>query len=113
MIEIKTDWSDFFDIQTSTEWDCNMNDHCGGNKLVIKVNPAYKLTQMETDITNIKFENDDLKRKMQDFLDREAQEAKLREDWPALQDVWSQYQMVKHMLEDAKKPKKEPEDASK
>lgn len=112
MIRIEGD-QNLIEVESRTEYDYNNGQTpTSPNVMVFEVKPSWKLTQMETDIANLKFENDALKVRIQTLLDREEKEAKMREDWPALQDVYSQYQMVKTMLEDAKKPKEPKEDVS-
>lgn len=99
MIEIRAD-SYWFSISQNTEYDSSMNNHLGGNKLVVTINANQSLYSMEEKIRK-------MEETIKNFVEREEQEAKMREDWPALQDVYSQYLMVREMLKNAKKTKGE------
>lgn len=95
MIEIRGD-GNLIDVTTTTEWDPNANNYAGANKVVVTISPSINLMTMQTEFIA-------LKDQVEIFVKRENEESKLREDYPALQDVWNQYQMVKHLVEDAKK----------
>ena len=101
MIEIRGSDS-LINVTTTTEWDPNANNYAGANKVVVTVSASSSLTQMQTDFYNLKAE-------IEAFIIRDKEEAKLREDYPALKEVYEQYQMVKHLVEDAKKEKPKDE----
>ena len=102
MIEIRG--NDLVIVTTTTEWDANANNYAGANKVVVQVDLDLQVRQMLTDFAILKAD-------LETIVQRDKDEAKMREDWPALQDVYSQYQMVKDMLVNAKKPV-EKKDAS-
>lgn len=109
MLKIDTiDSGNLIEIESKAEYDYSNGDcPTSPNLLVYEINPGWKLRQMETDFDQLKSEFDRFKFQLQDLLDREEEERKMREDWPALQDEYEQYQMVKNMLQNAKKPKEE------
>ena len=90
MIDIRGD-SYYFNVTTQTEWDCAMNGNCGGNKLVVDIQPAHTLTQMEIDIQSLKV---DLNR-MQTEKDAEVL---LRNSNPVLKDAYEKYETVYKLM---------------
>lgn len=86
MFEVRGD-PGFFNITTMTEWDSAANGNCGGNKLVIDIQPAFQLTQMQTDINSLRF---DLERMRQES----DKEFMLRNSNPSLKDAYEKYQTI-------------------
>lgn len=107
MFEFRSLDTSLIDIKSVAEYDYsdpNNPSPMGPNKMVVNIDPGYALTQMQMDFTTLKNEFESLKFDMQELVQRERDEAKMREDYPALQDVYEQYQMVKDLLVNAKKP---------
>lgn len=99
MIEIRGD-NEFFDVAVNSEYDSNLNNYQGGDKIVVNIAPGYKLTQLETEIQNLKLEIDELKNK-------EINEEILRENNPALKDAYDQYKVVFKLVKKAQEAERE------
>ena len=86
MIDIRGDgW--YIDVKHSTEWDSNLNNHAGGNKSVIQIDPGVELENMKNDIVALK---NDLALMRQE----KDEEVMLRNSHPGLKDLYDKYQSV-------------------
>jgi len=86
MIDIRGD-NQFIDVKHEQEWDSTLNNHQGGNKLVIDIKPGFELTEM-------KLQLDDMKIQLDAMTIQQDTEAALRKSNPALQDLYDKYQVV-------------------
>lgn len=85
MIDIRG--GNYFTVTTMTEWDSTLNGNTGGNKLVVDIQPANALIQMQADITSLRV---DLAR-LQTEKDAEIM---LRNANPSLKDLHKKYMSV-------------------
>jgi len=86
MIDIRSD-QQFIAVEHRQEYDASMNNHSGGNKLIIDILPGYELTQLKETVDNMKLQLDAI------TIEQDTETA-LRKTNPALQELYDQYQMV-------------------
>jgi len=86
MIDIRAD-QQFINVEHRQEWDSTLNNHSGGNKLVIDIQPGYELTELKATVDNLKLQLDAI-------TIQQDTESALRGTNPALQELYDQYQMV-------------------
>jgi len=86
MIDIRGD-NQFVDVQHRQEWDPTLNNHQGGNKLVIDIQPGHEIIELKAMVESLKLEVDAI------TLQQDTESA-LRKTNPALQDLYDQYQVV-------------------
>lgn len=90
MIDIRGD-SLFFNVSYTTEWDSTINNHMGGNKLVVDIMPAGNLLQMQTDIESLRIDLERMQR------EKDA-EVLLRNSNPTLKDAYEKYETVYKLM---------------
>jgi len=86
MIDIRGD-QQFINVEHRQEYDGTLNNHQGGNKLVIDIQPGYELTELKLTVDNLKLQ-------LEAMTFQQDTEAVLRKNNPALQELYDQYQMV-------------------
>jgi hypothetical protein len=92
MIEITGDMGDYIQVTTNNVWDSNINNHSGGYKLEITVEPGMSFLSLIADFEQLKLETDKL-------VKTAVKEQELRENNPALMDLYEKYKVTAALLE--------------